>query len=153
MKEIERKFLVINRDYRKEALPVPYKQGYIMQDDNGHLRVRTGNGKAVLGFKQHISGFSRWEFEYRIPLADAKEMLTHLCGDRIVEKDRYTVLYKRLLWEIDEFHGRNEGLIVAEVELSSEDQIFEKPAWLGEEVTHDPRYLNVHLARHPFGEW
>ncbi|MBW6458492.1 MAG: CYTH domain-containing protein [FCB group bacterium] len=153
MKEIERKFLVIRAEYRNGILPVRYRQGYIMQDATGHLRIRVGGGKAILGFKKLISGFSRWEFEYPVPVDDAEEMLAHLCEGRVVEKDRYTLTYRGMRWEVDEFLGKNAGLVIAEIELDSEGRYFEKPPWAGEEVTHDPRYLNVHLAEHPYGEW
>jgi adenylate cyclase len=153
MKEIECKFLVINSDYRKGGGPIHYRQGYILKEEHGHLRIRIGDGKAILGVKKLISGFSRWEFEFEIPVKEAEEMLEKLCIKRAVEKNRYTLMYGGLRWEVDEFLGRNAGLVVAEVELESEDQYFEKPPWVGEEVTHDPRYLNVRLAEHPYDEW
>jgi adenylate cyclase len=114
--------------------------------------VRIAENAATLTVKSATQGAGRDEFEYDVPLEDARRMLT-LARPSLIEKTRYAVEYKGLFWEIDEFHGKNQGLIVAEIELEREDQPFEKPAWIGEEVTSDPRYYNANLARAPYGEW
>jgi CYTH domain-containing protein len=108
--------------------------------------------QAFLCVKGIGKGFSRMEFEYEIPMDDAQYLLK-LCAGAIIQKIRHTILYKELKWEVDEFLGDNKGLIITEVELSSEDQIFEKPQWLGQEVTHDPHYFNSSLAVTPFNKW
>jgi len=154
MKEIERKFLVLNEDYKVGSTPVHVLQGYMLYAEDGHARVRIVDGKsAVISIKKHISTVSRWEFEYEIPVADAHIMLEKLCNGRIVEKNRYFPEFKGKKWDVDEFLNANDGLVIAEIELGSEDEYFDKPAWVGEEVTHDLRYLNAHLAEFPFGEW
>ncbi len=154
MKEIERKFLVTRKDVVSGHRSLRVCQGYILSENEGDARVRIENNeKAFLTIKKRSSGISRWEFEYSVPLEDAEIMLNALCEGRIVEKERYLIPYKGRLWEVDVFAGENRGLIVAEVELDSEDQPFEKPLWAGGEVTEDPRYLNKNLAVHPFREW
>jgi CYTH domain-containing protein len=107
----------------------------------------------VLTIKGVTSGISRLEFEYEIPRADADRLLDDLCERPLIEKTRYRVSAGGVTWEIDEFHGDNAGLVVAEVELAREDQPFERPAWLGDEVSGDPRYFNANLVAHPFREW
>ena len=154
MKEIERKFIVFNQDYKKGLKPVHVIQGYLLYAKDGHARVRIVDGKAaVISIKKDISKISRWEFEYDIPVADAVIMLKELCNGKIVEKNRYFPVIDGKRWDVDEFLDRNEGLVVAEIELEFEDEAFNKPGWVGEEVTHDPRYLNVHLAEKPYSEW
>ncbi|MDZ7797297.1 MAG: CYTH domain-containing protein [Candidatus Marinimicrobia bacterium] len=153
MKEIERKFLVKNDGFKTGAKRIHARQGYLLCEEKGNARVRIEDRGAFLTIKKYISGISRWEFEYSVPVNDAEVMLNELCGGRIVVKDRYLVKYGGLLWEVDVFSGENAGLIIAEVELGSEDQPVEKPPWAGEEVTCDPRYLNVNLAKHPFSKW
>ena len=154
MKEIERKFLVLGEDYKIGSKPVHVLQGYMLYAKDGHARVRIVDGKsAVISIKKHISTASRWEFEYDIPVADAQIMVKELCHGHVVEKNRYFPEFKGKTWDVDEFLGANSGLVVAEIELESEDQYFDKPGWVGEEVTHDLRYLNAHLAEFPFGEW
>jgi CYTH domain-containing protein len=117
------------------------------------VRVRTVGDRGTLAVKGITVGASRLEFEYEIPVTDADTMLTELCPRPLIEKRRTVVEYGGLTWEVDEFMGDNEGLIVAEVELQSEEQAFEKPPWLGAEVTDDPRYFNSNLSRVPYGEW
>lgn len=154
MKEIERKFLVLNEDYKIGSKPVRVQQGYMLYAEDGHARVRIVDGiSAVISIKKHISTISRWEFEYDIPVADAQIMLKELCNGRVVEKNRYFPEFKGKKWDVDEFLDANIGLTVAEIELGSEDEYFDKPTWAGEEVTHDPRYLNAHLAENPFVNW
>ena len=154
MKEIERKFLVLPGERIAGQRSLQVRQGYILSTEEGDARVRIENGeKAFLTLKKRSEGISRWEFEYPVPVKDAEIMLKELCEGRIVEKERVLVPYGGLLWEVDVFAGENRGLVIAEVELGSEDQAFEKPAWAGEEVTGDPRYLNKNLAVRPFRTW
>ena len=117
------------------------------------MRVRTVADKGYLTIKGINVGARRLEFEYEIPIQDAEEMLTELCEKPLIEKNRYKLEHEGLLWEIDEFFGENAGLVLAEVELTSEDQVFAKPAWAGEEVTEDPRYYNANLIQNPFTQW
>ena len=152
--EIERKFLVINNQWRNECDPgVDFQQGYLVGSEQASVRVRLEGDKAYLNIKSATLGVRRLEYEYAIPVAEAKEMLKHLCAKPLVEKTRYFIHRDNLCWEIDVFKGENAGLIVAEVELQTEAQSFDKPAWLGEEVSHDPRYYNVSLVKHPYKDW
>ena len=153
--EIERKFLVANDSWRIAAgLGRICCQGYITDGlSSATVRVRLLGEQGFLTIKGTTQGISRPEFEYEIPAPDAEYMIENLCGDRLVSKKRYTLEINGMVWEIDEFSGLNEGLIVAEIELESEDQSFVKPEWLGAEVTFDSRYYNVALARHPFARW
>jgi CYTH domain-containing protein len=116
------------------------------------VRVRIADSQAFLTIKGPNEGIRRQEFEYPIPLADADALLA-LCEGPLIEKHRHRVVHGGLLWEIDEFHGANAGLVVAEVELPSVEHPFEAPPWLGREVSHDPRYFNSSLSRHPFSTW
>ena len=109
--------------------------------------------QAVLTIKGMVSEISRFEYEYPVPLADAEHMLKELCEPPTLEKTRYLVECEGMCWEIDEFHGDNAGLVVAEIELENEEQPFAKPPWLGEEVSRDPRYLNINLSQHPYCQW
>jgi CYTH domain-containing protein len=152
-KEIERKFLVRNEDWRGLAPGRDYVQGYLASGRDLSVRVRIADGRSTLAVKSATSGASRSEFEYEIPLEDARQMLSTLARETLIEKTRHIIDYKGFCWEIDEFHGRNQGLVVAEIELAHEDQGFEKPAWVGEEVTDDPRYYNANLAQAPYGAW
>ncbi|MDI6742569.1 MAG: CYTH domain-containing protein [Smithella sp.] len=149
--EIERKFLVNGNDW-KTSNGERYVQGYLNLDKGRTVRVRLTGKHAFLTIKGVARGISRREFEYEIPVCDAEELLK-MCEGSIIEKTRHAVFYKGLTWEIDEFLGENEGLIIAEVELDSEDQIFEKPPWLGTEVTNDARYFNSNLTVIPFKQW
>jgi CYTH domain-containing protein len=117
------------------------------------VRIRTEGARAVLTIKGLTTGVSRLEFEYEIPRADADRLLDEVCERPLIEKTRYRLPAGEVTWEIDEFHGENAGLVVAEVELKREDQPFERPAWLGHEVSGDPRYFNANLIAHPFREW
>jgi adenylate cyclase len=149
--EIERKFLVRGVDWRNDT-GVLYQQGYLNRDSDRTVRVRIAGDVAFLTIKGKNRGATRVEFEYPIPLADAQELLA-MCDGPLVEKTRYIVLYEGHRWEVDEFTGDNAGLVVAEIELHAEDEVFTAPAWLGEEVTHDPRYFNSRLSTHPFKNW
>jgi adenylate cyclase len=152
--EIERKFLLSDERWRALAGPgVKYRQGYIEGGSRASVRVRVAAGRAYLNIKSATLGVLRTEYEYGIPVADAEEMLESLCVHPLIEKTRYLVEHAGHTWEIDVFEGDNEGLVVAEIELGARDEPFERPAWLGEEVSHDPRYYNVSLVRHPYKDW
>ena len=152
--EIERKFLVTNDSWHEAAGPgIPIKQGYLVGGKDASVRVRLQGDTANLNIKSATLGVRRQEFEYPIPLADAKVLLNTLCHRPIIEKMRYLVPYANKQWEIDVFEGDNAGLIVAELELQDESEQYETPPWLGEEVSHDPRYYNTCLSQHPFKDW
>lgn len=151
--EIERKFLLAHEGWRKGARGQCYRQGYLSTEKKRVVRVRTVGDSGYLTIKGATHGISRPEFEYAIPLDDAETMLESLCHRPIIDKIRYRIRHGAHVFEVDEFHGANAGLIVAEVELGSEDEAFDRPDWLGEEVTGDPRYANANLIEHPFSEW
>lgn len=152
--EIERKFLLKDDSWREAADEgCQYKQGYLVGAKQASVRVRIEGDKAMLNIKSATQGIFRQEYEYPIPMSDAEEMLSNLCEKPLIEKTRYHVQHAGHEWEIDVFSGDNSGLVVAEVELESEDSTFEKPAWLGQEVSDDPGYYNVSLVRHPYKDW
>jgi len=151
-KEIERKFLVAKDTWRK-GNGTKYCQGYLNSAKERTVRVRTIKNKGYLTIKGITIDASRLEFEYEIPIKEADEMLHKLCEKPLIEKNRYKIEHGDLVWEIDEFFGKNEGLVVAEVELQSVNQKIERPEWLGEEVTGDPRYFNSNLIQNPFTKW
>lgn len=151
--EIERKFLVKDITWKDGSQPEQCRQGYICLDIGTTVRVRVKAGKGYLTIKDKGDGISRREYEFEIPIVDAEEMLEHLCEKPLIEKDRYTVEYKGMIWEVDEFKGENNGLIIAEVELERKEQVFSLPGWIGKEVTGDPRFYNVGLVRNPFLKW
>ena len=150
--EIERKFRVVGEDW-KTGSGVPFRQGYLSTAKERTVRVRIEGERAVITVKGLTRGVTRSEFEYEIPAKDAAAMLDDLCERPLIEKRRHTLQHGGLTWEIDEFSGENEGLVIAEVELESEDQEFTRPAWLGEEVSDDPRYYNANLVKEPFSKW
>lgn len=159
-REIERKFLLANDGWRRDAAGCPVvgvflRQGYLGNTESCVVRVRVAGAKGFLTVKGPTRGASRSEFEYEIPPGDAHAMLDELVKDKsaLVEKTRYRVEYAGLVWEIDEFAGLNKGLVLAEVELEAENQPIDRPDWLGREVTSDPRYFNSNLARVPFSAW
>ncbi|MCP5102855.1 MAG: CYTH domain-containing protein [bacterium] len=152
-KEIEKKFLVSGEQWRQLAEGTVYRQGYLSVVKERVVRVRTIGDTGYLTIKGLTVGATRLEYEYEISVSDSNEMLDQLCQKPIIEKKRYKVEFGGLTWEIDEFFGDNDGLIVAEVELEDENQEFEKPGWIGEEVTSDPRYFNSNLTKHPFTKW
>jgi adenylate cyclase len=152
-KEIERKFLVEGDAWRALAKGTNYRQGYLNSAKERTVRVRTAEDKAFLTIKGLTVGATRAEYEYEIPFDEGKAMLDALAEKPLIEKKRYKIPAGGLTWEIDEFLGDNAGLIVAEVELKSEDQAFERPLWLGDEVTGDPRYYNANLIKKPFTRW
>lgn len=152
--EIERKFLTVSDAWRTEARrSVRYRQGYLGRAETSSVRVRVSDEAAYLNIKSATLGIERLEYEYPIPLADAHEMLDRLCHKPLIEKTRYFVEHAGHQWEVDVFEGDNAGLVVAEIELETPDEAFERPAWLGDEVSHDPRYYNVCLVEHPYREW
>ena len=152
--EIERKFLVKDESWRVHAeAGVFYSQGYISSSPRSSVRVRIADHAAWLNIKSATTPVRRLEFEYEIPLDDARELLDRLCTDPPVEKVRYHVEYAGRVWEVDVFEGANAGLVVAEIELDDEQDAFESPPWLGAEVSHDSRYYNMNLARLPFSKW
>lgn len=151
--EIERKFLVIGDSWREGARGAFYRQGYLSTTKERTIRVRIADGHGFLTIKGETAGAARAEYEYEIPVADAREMLENLCEKPLIEKTRYTVEFTGMKWEIDEFAGENEGLIVAEIELADERVHIDLPPWTGREVTGDPRYYNSSLARAPYRSW
>ncbi|MGZ5026679.1 MAG: CYTH domain-containing protein [Methylobacter sp.] len=152
--EIEHKFLLANDDWRNYVShSEKYRQGYLSSQPTSSIRVRTSNAHAWLNIKTATIGTHRHEYEYEIPMADANEILNNLCRKPLIEKTRHFVTYDSHVWEIDEFEGDNQGLIVAEIELDETGQSFSKPLWLGKEVTSDLRYYNNNLATHPYSEW
>lgn len=151
--EIERKFLVKGDDWRAIASGQIYCQGYILAEQGKTVRVRIIGDQGYLTIKGPTSGITRSEFEYPIPVDDAQELLQTLCQPPLIQKTRYKIPWGELIWEIDEFFGENQGLILAEVELHDADQAVNLPPWIGAEVSHDPRYYNSNLAKHPFSQW
>lgn len=151
--EIERKFLVTDDSWRQSAKGVFYRQGYFATINRITIRVRTAGNKGFLTIKGERTGAARSEYEYEIPIEEAEEMLQHLCRKPLIEKRRFKMELRGHLWEIDEFEGKNKGLILAEVELADADEDIHLPKWIGEEVTDDPRYYNAFLVDHPFSEW
>ncbi|MDN2709010.1 CYTH domain-containing protein [Janthinobacterium sp. SUN118] len=151
--EIERKFLLAGDAWRGLGQPVLLRQGYLSSARERVVRVRIEGEQAMLTIKGANVGASRGEWEYPIPLADAVELLDGLCEQPLIEKYRHRIEHAGMVWEVDEFLGANAGLVVAEIELASEDQPFEKPDWIGAEVSGDARYYNANLIRHPFSQW
>jgi adenylate cyclase len=151
--EIERKFLVAGDAWRALGTPVLLRQGYLSLDPDRTVRVRVEDGAGTMTIKGRSVGATRGEWEYPIPLADANELLDRLCQQPIIEKYRSRIAFGGNVWEVDEFLGANAGLVVAEIELASEEQAFDKPDWIAEDVTHDKRYFNSSLIRHPFSGW
>jgi adenylate cyclase len=148
--EIERKFLVATDAWRGLAPGTLYRQGYIVSGAGKTVRVRIAGDRAWLTIKGGTVGLARSEYEYPIPVADADELLNTLCEPPLIEKYRYRIAIDAVIWEVDEFLGENQGLILAEVELQSADQAIVLPDWIGPEVSHDPRYFNSNLVKHPF---
>lgn len=152
--EIERKFLVQGDDWRAAVERSEfYRQGYLAGSKRCSVRVRVGGARAWLGLKGRVSDTVRREYEYAIPLHEANEILDELCEEGRVEKRRHWVPYAGRQWEVDEFTGANAGLVVAELELDDEDEVFSRPPWLGREVTDDARFLNTSLALRPWSAW
>lgn len=152
-KEIERKFLLIGDEWRVLAEGIHYRQGYLQRTQVCTVRVRLIKDKAFITIKGNVTGITRNEYEYEIPYEDGEAMLEYFSDKPLIEKLRYTINYEGFIWEVDEFLGANAGLIIAEIELASDDQTFKKPAWVGEEVSEDPRYFNSNLVSYPYGIW
>ena len=151
--EIERKFLIQDTSIVDSLAGERLTQGYLSHDKNATVRVRIAGTTGWLTIKGKTVGATRSEFEYPVPQEDARQMLDELCNAGVIDKTRYRLPQGELCWEIDVFHGDNDGLIVAEIELPSEDTPFDRPAWLGEEVTGDPRYYNSALSTNPYTQW
>lgn len=150
--EIERKFLVDGEDWRAGARGVRLKQGYLSTDPARSVRVRLAGEAAWLTVKGQSAGIARQEFEYAIPAEDAEQLFA-LCLPGMISKTRYRVRVGAHDWDIDEFHGANDGLLLAEIELDRDDEAFDRPRWLGEEVSDDPRYFNAALVENPYCRW
>jgi adenylate cyclase len=151
--EIERKFLLAGAAWRALGTPVLLRQGYLCAQAGRTVRVRVEGARGTLTIKGPSTGATRAEWEYDIPLADADALLDTLCERPFIEKYRRRIEHGGKVWEVDEFLGENAGLCVAEIELASEDEAFDRPEWIGAEVTHDPRYFNSALMRHPYSRW
>lgn len=152
--EIERKFLLKNDLWRDEAdQGTRYSQGYLVGSKFASVRVRIQGERAFINIKSATIDITRQEYEYEIPLDEAHEMLETLCEKPLIDKTRYRLHDGNHEWEIDVFAGDNAGLVVAEIELTDIDESFEKPDWLGEEVSDDVRYYNVNLVKHPYKDW
>ncbi|MFZ6847500.1 CYTH domain-containing protein [Undibacterium sp. RuRC25W] len=151
--EIERKFLVVNNDWKVDAIGSYLKQGYISSTPGRIVRVRIEGDAATLTIKGLSIGITCGEWNYPIPLSEAQELLDTVCQQPLIEKYRYRLPMDGLTWEIDAFLGANAGLVVAEIELPSDDVEFNHPHWLGEDVSHDRRYANANLLTHPFKDW
>ena len=152
--EIERKFLVDKSAWASEMKPAGdfYHQAYLLTDPEKTIRVRLTNNAAYLTIKGKVQGATRQEFEYQIPQTDAQDLLASFTEAGLI-KTRYKIMHEGKLWEVDEFAGENEGLIVAEIELNSEDEEFALPAWVTKEVTGQEKYYNSHLSVNPFKNW
>ena len=152
--EIERKFLLRDDSWRVEVdSSVTIRQGYLAGSEKSSIRIRVAGDKANINIKSATLDVTRKEYEYEVPLAEANEILDTLCEGPLIEKTRYHVHHGAHVWEIDEFIGDNQGLLVAEIELGDADENFERPDWLGEEVSDDHRYYNVCLVTHPYKDW
>ncbi|MDH5693643.1 MAG: CYTH domain-containing protein, partial [Gammaproteobacteria bacterium] len=150
----ERKFTIRDDSWRSAVKRSElYRQGYLAGNERSSIRVRLAGDKANLNIKSATLGIYRQEYEYDIPVADANKMLDELCEKPIIEKTRHFVSVGEHTWEVDEFYGENEGLIVAEIELKSESEQFELPDWADKEVSDDPRYYNVSLVKNPYRLW
>jgi len=150
--EIEHKYLVRLEDWKPTTAGVLYRQGYLSSVKERIVRVRIADEHAYLTIKGPTRGVTRLEFEYAIPVADAATMLD-LCERPLIEKTRYREAFGGRMWEIDVFHGDNEGLVVAEVEVTDECERVQAPPWLGREVSSDPRYFNSNLISNPYKNW
>ena len=151
--EIERRFLLADDSWREAASePLVLQQGYLSVEKERTIRVRIIGSQAWLTLKSYISDMTRSEFEYEIPLAHAQAMMANMCPFKM-EKYRYRVEFEGFVYEIDEYFGDNAPLIVAEIELPSEDTEFPKPSWLGQEITSDGKFPNAYLSKHPYSSW
>lgn len=152
--EIERKFLLKDSSWKEIANKgTQYTQGYLVGSKTASVRVRIQGERSFINIKSATIGITRQEFEYEVPIDEAKEMLETLCEKPLIDKIRYLIKVGSHVWEVDVFSGYNEGLVVAEIELQHKDESFKKPDWLGKEVSDDERYYNVCLVKHPFKDW
>ncbi len=151
--EIERKFLVKSNEWKGKVKPVLYRQGYIARTVDRVVRVRVAGEIGKLTIKVRTGEITRTEYEYEIPITDATQLLASLAPGEIIEKNRYTFEENGHTWEVDEFLGANLGLVVAEVELSDEEEKIFYPPWLGKEVSKISRFLNVQLVQQPYETW
>lgn len=151
--EIERKFVIDLPAWKPQGEGVRFKQGYLSSHEQRVVRVRIQGDNASLTIKGPANGVTRAEFEYSIPIADAVTLLSTLCEQPPIDKHRHTEIHFGKTWEIDVFHGLNKGLVLAEIELASEDEEFELPAWVTAEVSNDPRYFNANLVTRPYTSW
>lgn len=151
--EIEKKFLVKSSDWKNLGSKKFYRQGYLLISKDLTIRIRTIETSGFITIKGKKIGISRKEFEYQVPLEDALEMINNMCEKPIIEKYRTTIKINDIFWEVDEFIGDNQGLVIAEVELNDENQKIILPDWVGEEVTNDYRFTNSYLVKHPFKDW
>lgn len=152
-KEVERKFLVKNEDWRGLGSSEEYCQGFLSTHPERVVRIRIAGTKATLTIKGKTQGISRAEFEYPLPMDEARTLLDHMCERPLIEKVRHVITHQGMVWEVDEFMGENQGLVIAEVELPDENHSVPLPPWVGEEVSHDPRYFNANLVSNPFSRW
>ncbi len=151
--ETEKKFLLAHIPSPLMTNGVPICQGYLKKSKNGVVRVRVFGSKGFLTVKGPTTNGARKEFEYPVPMADARQMMALFCKGATIDKTRFHIKHEGFEWEVDVFAGTNKGLVVAEIELEHIDQKFQKPDWIGREVTHDPRYFNSNLIEHPFCTW
>ncbi len=151
--EIERKFLLSNEGWRGLGQGVLMRQGYLSSDPDRVVRVRIAGDTAFLTIKSRMVGLTRGEWEYPLPLDEARTLLESVCIRPVIDKVRYRIPYAGMVWEVDEFFGDNAGLVVAEIELRAEGQTFDKPDWIGAEVSDDVRYFNANLLKHPYCNW
>jgi adenylate cyclase len=152
-KEIERKFIVESDAYKELSKGVLYRQGYLSSDMKRTVRVRICDNRGYITIKGKSQGATRPEYEYESPVDDAQEMLEDLCKKPIIEKLRYKYSFEGFVWEIDEFLGDNLGLVIAEIELPDENTKFNRPHWIGKEVTGMPEYFNSNLVHNPYKNW
>lgn len=153
--ETERKFLLKDSSWNTGIVGTEYKQGYLISTRERTVRIRIAGDKGYITIKgPGLEGsLARPEYEYEIPLIDAEELLATLCEPEKIEKTRYKIPFENHVWEVDVFHGSNEGLVMAEVELTDEHEAVTLPPWIGDEVSDDPRYFNSKLAKNPFTTW
>ena len=151
--EIERKFLVKRIPEDKIKYSQNIKQGYVVSDKQKVIRIRKKMNDFFITIKGNKTGISRFEFEYKIPENDANQLFENFCNEGIIEKTRHYIEHKGHTWELDVFHGENEGLIVAEIELKSEEETFSLPEWVDQEVTDQDKYYNMNLITKPFKNW
>ena len=150
--EIERKYLIISNEYRNNSTFTEITQAYLSTSDKMAIRIRINGLQASLAIKSKVSERINREYEYNIPIDEARSLM-NLDSLPMINKVRYQVEYEGHIWEVDEFHGKNDGLVIAEIELEDEYEEFKEPPWLGKEVTADTKYLNSNLAVNPFKEW